>query len=765
MEKNITCYEKYVGTLLDGKYQIEKCLGVGGMAAVLLAKDVEKDIRVAIKMLRDEYANDSDALDRFKSEAQAVSMLSHPNVVGIHDISLDGELKYLVMEYVEGVSLRAYMDKRGKLSFAEVSSISEQILAALNHAHSCGIIHRDIKPQNIMLLKDGFVKVMDFGIAKLPEVDTVMTDEAIGTVYYISPEQAEGKPYDTRADLYSVGVLMYEMATGKLPFDDERPVSVVMMQIHDKPVPPRRIDKKISRGLETIILSSMEKNPQKRYQSALDMLRELRRIRLHPTAEVLTPKKVARKKRSEKNLSENRPSTATFPVILGVAVAMFFATIISLFYIINNLTGGVARKSIEVPAVAGLEYTTDAELGLGEDFVVSVEYVHSSTIAAGTIISQEPSGGANRKVPCSVTLKVSLGPEMVTLNDYTIMDWRDAYTQLRSQSFVVEKIFSENSAMPAGFVYMTEPAAGSKLEVGSTVKLYISNGTPSTVHTVPNFFGLSEKMAKRALKDNKLLLGDVVYTRSSLPAGTVITFSPAAGTPAYANMTAVNFVISAGQSFETRYYPDVVGMYEVDATALLKNLGLTVFVSTVASNSPAGEVIKQSPSPNGFTASTVSVNLTVSGGAGYVAPPVRLPSLQGLPLASAQSGITSMGLTVGKITYRRSDLPEGTVLAQSPAAGEYMTPGAPESVVDLEVSGGPDFVPPTVSATVPDVMGMHVDAAKALLEASGFAVSNVTYSVSTQPDGTVLWQSEQAGDVVEGPEGEIPIKLIVSLNR
>ena len=161
----------------------------------------------------------------------------------------------------------------------------------------------------------------------------------------------------------------------------------------------------------------------------------------------------------------------------------------------------------------------------------------------------------------------------------------------------------------------------------------------------------------------------------------------------------------------------------------------------------------------------MSVNLTVSGGAGYVAPPVRLPSLQGLPLASAQSGITSMGLTVGKITYRRSDLPEGTVLAQSPAAGEYMTPGAPESVVDLEVSGGPDFVPPTVSATVPDVMGMHVDAAKALLEASGFAVSNVTYSVSTQPDGTVLWQSEQAGDVVEGPEGEIPIKLIVSLNR
>ncbi len=765
MEKNINCYEKYVGTLLDGKYQIEKCLGIGGMAAVLLAKDVEKNIRVAIKMLRDEYANDSDAVDRFKSEAQAVSMLSHPNVVGIHDISLDGELKYLVMEYVEGVSLRAYMDKRGKLSFAEVSSISEQILAALNHAHSCGIIHRDIKPQNIMLLKDGFVKVMDFGIAKLPEVDTVMTGEAIGTVYYISPEQAEGKPYDTRADLYSVGVLMYEMATGKLPFDDERPVSVVMMQIHDKPVPPRRIDKKISRGLETIILSAMEKKPQKRYESALDMLRELRRIRLHPTAEALTPKKVARKKRSEKNLKENRPSTATFPVILGVAVAMFFATIISLFYIINNLTGGVSTRSIEVPTVEGLEYTSDAELGFNEDFTVTVEYVHSPTAAAGTIISQEPSGGANRKVPCSVTLKVSLGPEMVTLSDYTIMDWRDAYTQLRGQNFIVEKIFSDNSAMPAGFVFMTEPAAGSKLEVGSTVKIYISNGTPSTVNIVPNFFGLSEKMAKRALKENKLLLGDVIYTRSTLPAGTVITFSPAAGTPVYANMTAVNFVISAGADFETRYYPNVVGMSESDATTLLKNLGLTVFVSTVASNSPVGEVIRQSPTEDGFSASTVAVNVTVSGGPSYVTPPVRLPSLKGLPLSSAQSGITSMGLTVGKITYRKSDLPEGTVLEQSPEAGEYMTSGAPESVVDLVVSGGPEFVPPTVSATVPNVEGMHVNAAKALLEESGFIVSSITYSVSTEPDGTVLWQSERAGDVVEGPEGEIPIKLIVSLNR
>jgi serine/threonine-protein kinase len=764
MEKNINCYEKYIGTLLDGKYQIEKCLGIGGMAAVMLARDIGKDIHVAIKMLRDEYSEDTDAIDRFKSEAQAVSMLSHPNVVGIHDICLDGDVKYLVMEYVEGVSLRAYMDKRGKLSFAEVSSISEQILAALNHAHSCGIIHRDIKPQNIMLLKDGFVKVMDFGIAKLPEVDTVMTGEAIGTVYYISPEQAEGKPYDTRADLYSVGVLMYEMATGKLPFDDEHPVSVVMMQIHDKPIPPRRIDRKISRGLETIILCSMEKNPQKRYQSALDMLRELRRIRLHPTAVVLTPKKVARKKRSEKNLKENPPSTATFPVILGVAVAMFFATIISLFYIINNLTGGAAAESVKVPTVEGLAYTTNAELGFNENFNVSVEYVHSPNFASGVIISQEPSGGANRKVPCAVTLKVSLGPEMVTLNDYTIMDWRDAYTKLREQNFIVTKVFAENSAMPAGFVYATEPAAGSKLEIGSAVTIYISSGAPTAVTTVPNFFGLSERAAKKALDESKLLLGNITYTRSSLPAGTVICFTPESGATAYPNITSVDFVISAGKDYPTNYFPNVVGQKLDDVNLLLDSLALTVFVSTVANDAPTGTIIAQTPTPSSASTSSVSINLTVSGGPDYQAPPVRLPSLVGLPIESAKSGITSMGFTVGEVVYKKSDKPEGTVLSQTPASGESMIPGAPESVVNLTVSGGPNFIPPTVSAVVPNVLGMNVESARALLKENGFIIRNITYTVSAEANDTVLWQSETANSTVSGPEGEIPIDLIVAIN-
>lgn len=234
-------YEKYVSVLLDGRYKIEKLLGTGGMAVVFRAHDMKQDDTVAIKMLRDDIAGDPEALTRFVNESRAVSMLSHPNIVAIRDVSVDTEHKYLVMEYIDGISLRDYMDKRGVLPLAEIISYTEQILSALAHAHSKGVVHRDIKPQNIMLLKNGTVKVMDFGIAKLPDSDTApISDKTVGTVYYISPEQAQSNACDARSDLYSLGVMMYEMSTGKLPFDDESPISVVLMHMHDKPVPPDR---------------------------------------------------------------------------------------------------------------------------------------------------------------------------------------------------------------------------------------------------------------------------------------------------------------------------------------------------------------------------------------------------------------------------------------------------------------------------------------------------------------------------------------------
>ena len=256
-------YDKYFGQIFDGRYKIIKRIGEGGMATVYEGFDTRANRIVAIKVLKDEIANDSQSVKRFINESKAVAMMSHPNIVRIYDVSVKDDLKYIVMEHIDGITLKSYMTKKGALSLAETVSYSEQILRALDHAHNKGVTHRDIKPQNILLLKDGHIKVTDFGIAKLPNTETVtMTDKAIGTVFYISPEQASGKTIDQRSDIYSLGAMMYEMMTGTLPFTADSPVSVAMMQVNATPKVPREIKPEIPRGLEQIVLLAMESNPR-----------------------------------------------------------------------------------------------------------------------------------------------------------------------------------------------------------------------------------------------------------------------------------------------------------------------------------------------------------------------------------------------------------------------------------------------------------------------------------------------------------------------
>ena len=762
-------FERYVGTTLADRYQIEKLVGTGGMSVVFRAFDTVENRQVAIKMLRDEIANDKEALHRFVNESRAIAMLSHPNIVGIYDVSIETDVKYLVMEYVEGISLRTYMDKRGALTFDEVVSYSEQILAALTHAHEKGIVHRDIKPQNIMLLKDGIVKVTDFGIAKLPDSETAtISDKAIGTVYYISPEQAAGKRSDARADLYSLGVMMYEMSTGKLPFDDDRPISVVMMQIHDKPVPPRQISKEIPRGMETLILSAMEKDPKHRYQSALDMFRELRKLKRNPSAAVLTPQKVASAKRSNKNRKENPTSHSVTPVILGIAFAILFVAIVAGFYSLDKLNiGGIVKESIEVPSVVGMKYTNKEDLGLNDNFTLTVNYEYSSSVQKDEIISQLPIAGSSRKPVCNVTITVSKGPQLVVVGDHTMKDWRIVQSTLRSLGFVVAIRNEENAAIPSGYVIRTEPATGTSVEVGSPIIIYVSKGAAQELVTVPNFVGMTEPLAVETMKNSKLTLGDVIYTRSSQPAGTILQHTPAESEQIYSG-SSVDFIVSGGPGFSANYCPSVVSMTDTDAITVLNFFGLEVNKKYVADSAEKGTVLSQDPMPDAdgsLPPSTTEVVITVSGGSEYLPPKISVPSITGQTLTVAKKllewsfNLDDVDFTID-VKYVISNEKKDTVLSQSPAAGPIV--GFSNIRVVLVVSGGPDYIPPDVTVTVPSVIELTLNEARPILEENGISVGKVTYVADSAPAGFIIGQSEEENSEITGPEGLITLDLIIS---
>ena len=770
MEKNLS-FKDLVGTTLDSRYKIEKCLGTGGMSVVFKATDLRDGSAVAIKMLRDDVADDKESLSIFMNESKVVSMLSHPNIVSIRAVSFKTEKKYLVMEYIDGISLRTYMDRRGALDFDEFISFSEQILAALEHAHSRGVVHRDIKPQNILVLKDGFIKVTDFGIAKVPEKSKgkTISDNAIGTVYYISPEQAAGKSTDSRSDLYSFGVLMYEMATGRLPFDDERPISILMMQIHDKPLPPRKINRQIPRGLERLILTLMEKDPRRRYQTAKDVFIQIRRLGDNPLVAVPSPKQMATEARSRKNRTERPPSRSFFPIALGIACAVCFIGLVSVFYGLDALNfGAPGTSSLKVPDSVGVEYSEEiiTELGFNEeDYIVTVEYLTSNTVEKGKIISQKPSAGARRKSPCHVTISVSIGPELVTFGDYLMMNWRVAQTRLRSEGYGVNIIREENAAIPEGYVYATEPMPGEKVEPGSMINVYVSAGTEQVLVTLPGFVGMTEREAKTFLDENNLLVGDVTYTRSPMKAGTVIATSHEAGVGAYAYVTAIDFVVSGGEDFALKVCPDVIGKDAELSKKELELYGVDVNLITVRDEAPAGTVIVQSPSATDAVASNAhSMTLTVSGGPTYTRT-VNMMNLVGQSLSGARAILDYMfeGVCEYKlnVTYTMSLKPKDTVLSQIPREGKIeLSTGVLE--ITLVLSGGTSYTPATVSVVVPNVTGMSLAEAESRLLDAGILISNINYAQSYAAAGKVIFQSVDAGQIITGPQGWITIDLVVS---
>lgn len=546
-------YERYVGQTLDNRYRIDKIIGVGGMAVVFRAFDILAGRNVAVKILKDDIARDEVSVKRFINESKAVSMLSHPNIVTIYDVSVRSDAKYIVMEYIEGITLKNYMLKKGKMEPGEILSMIEQVLGALEHAHQKGIVHRDIKPQNIMLLKNGIVKVTDFGIAKLPNAETVtVKDSAIGTVFYISPEQASGSKIDARSDIYSLGVMMYEMATGKLPFTADSPVSVALMQINDTARPVREENPDIPLGLSQIIERAMNKDPELRYQSAGQMLRQVSRLKEDPNATFKAPKK-------KKGAQKFRMSRGMLPIILAITLAFLIIAVTAGAVLVNRLfLSGESGDTITVDDFTGRMFTDELQsyFDASDIYHLKLDQVYDASAPAGYIISQDPEAGSSRKIDpgkkkCEITLKVSKGPRTMTMIDVAALDYREARVKLRQMGLVVKTESIESDLYEVGYVISTSPAYGEVLEAGDTVTIYVSSGSSGEKITVPNFVGKTESATLAQVVDAGLLIGEVTYEESDkYEAGLVIKQSISAGSEAYRN-SVIDFVVSLGKKVET----------------------------------------------------------------------------------------------------------------------------------------------------------------------------------------------------------------------
>lgn len=556
-------YDKYVGQIFDRRYRIVRIIGVGGMAVVFEAVDTVMKRTVAVKMLKEEIAGDAQAVKRFINESRAVSMLSHPNIVSIYDVSVRDDLKYIVMERVDGISLKNYMNSRGPLPPKEIMNYTAQILRALDHAHSKGIIHRDIKPQNIMLLKNGKIKVTDFGIAKLPNAETVtMTDKAIGTVYYISPEQASGKKIDPRSDIYSLGVVMYEMATGKLPFVADSPVSVALMQVNNQPRPPREILPSVPPGVEAMILTAMEKDPDKRFQSASVMLHYVLRLREDPgynfkahhsgsTAQIPVQRGKGGRKAAKKQ------SRSMFPIIAAVVTAFMLVLITTGIVVLKNALDRSKESqgvTVSVPEYVGSVYNDELKKQIEDEgyFNIIVKEEFDADHEEGYILAQDPDEGTARKVKrgtqkADVKLTVCTGAGSFTLDDYSVVEYRTAKLEMQKKGLKVEEYGEYDNTLIEYYTLRTDPPAGSTVKRGDTVKIFYSLGPQIEYVTIPTFVGMTESDAITTLNSLGISYGKITYEKNDkYPKGQIIFQSKAVGSKVPVGVTEIDFTVSLG---------------------------------------------------------------------------------------------------------------------------------------------------------------------------------------------------------------------------
>ena len=580
--------DKYIGKRLDGRDEIHELLGVGGMAYVYKAYDNIEKRWVAIKILKEELAGNSDFLRRFRNESKAIAVLSHPNIVKVYDVSFGDRIQYIVMEYIDGITLKQYIEQQGEIKWREALYFTVQILRALQHAHEKGIIHRDIKPQNIMLLEDGTIKVTDFGIARFSQAETqTMTDKAIGSVHYIAPEQARGGYINDKADIYSVGVMLYEMLTGQLPFVADNAVSVAIMQMQAEPTPPSRINPSIPKGLEEITMHAMEKNPAQRFPSAADMLEDVERFRRNPeivfrygeqvdrayagtSADIYgnvqqnaAPQKYNDNYEYEEEYVRSKNGARASNIIKGIVAAVIVVALVvgGIFgwRYLQNLTASTNKTSDEIvlPNFVGKIYASDIE-GNSEyaDLTFEITYGNVPSKQPGEVLRQTPAAGMTVKKGKTVSLTVNGEAEQVVVEDVKGYKQQDAYDALKALNLSpkIQAVADDDTAV--GYVVKTDPAAGSTVSTGTTVTIYVSSGPSTESAVIPNIVGYQYSAAKEELEAAGFVVTAEYDDESDKDENTVLSVSPNEGEKAKKG-SVVTVTVSSGKGAQKDVYYDI----------------------------------------------------------------------------------------------------------------------------------------------------------------------------------------------------------------
>lgn len=581
--------DKYIGKKLDGRYEITELIGIGGMAEVYKANDLLEKRTVAVKILKNEYANNDDFVRRFRNESKAIAVLSHPNIVRIYDVGFSDKIQFIVMEYIDGITLKEFMEQQGVLRWKDSVHFIIQILRALQHAHDRGIVHRDIKPQNIMLFPDGTIKVMDFGIARFArEEGKTISDKAIGSVHYISPEQARGDVTDEKTDIYSVGVMLYEMLTGVKPFDADTPIAVALMHMQTPAKPPRSINDTIPKGLESIVMRAIQKDPLKRYQSASAMIKDIEEFKRNPGIVF------------EYNFSEPEDGGTKYfdkPPVSGKTAASKYSAAARTA---DDSKSSPAKKAVpkkslnEVNRVKRQSTNDDYDDYDDDDDIYEDEEVSKSSYFVVTLTAITAAVVIIAVVFAAILIVKNIGTgaddtqAMVNLVGYDFNTCKTTYAQYFTLTVQSEKY---SDKYPAGAIIEHSPSEGSPIVVGSTeVKAVVSKG-PQMVD-VPNTYSLDANTAASMIEGAGLKY-TLVMQNSDVDKNLVISTDPERNSSAVKGSTVIVYV-SLGPFVEDVFMPDVVGYTRAEAVETLEGKGFIVQLQPVDSTEEKDIVIDQS---------------------------------------------------------------------------------------------------------------------------------------------------------------------------